>query len=36
MTSLLADAEELGATLALQCKVQGGRVEKGNLVLQVD
>jgi L-2-hydroxyglutarate oxidase LhgO len=36
MTSLLADAEEFGATLALQCKVQGGRVEKGNLVLQVD
>lgn len=36
MTSLLADAEEFGATLALQCKVHGGRVEKGNLVLQVD
>lgn len=36
MTSLLADAEEFGATLALQCKVQGGRVEKGTLVLQVD
>jgi L-2-hydroxyglutarate oxidase LhgO len=43
MTSLLAEAEEYGATLALQCKVQGGQVlttesseEKGNLVLQVD
>lgn len=42
MTSLLADAEEYGAMLALQCQVQGGRSiptsseEKGNLVLRVD
>lgn len=43
MTSLLADAEENGATtLALQCNVQGGRIisttseERGNISLHVD
>lgn len=42
MTSLLADAEEHGATLALHCQVKGGRTipsaskEMGNLVLFVD
>ena len=42
MTSLLADAEEHGATLALHCRVKGGRTiptaskEMGNLVLFVD
>lgn len=43
MTSLLADAEENGATtLALQCNVQGGRIiptsseEKGHILLHLD
>lgn len=42
MTSLLADAEEHGATLALHCRVEGGRPvpinsgEKGSIVLDVD
>lgn len=42
MLSLLADAEEYGATLALQCRVKGGRPipansgEKGAIGLDVD
>jgi L-2-hydroxyglutarate oxidase LhgO len=42
LTSLLADAEEYGATLALNCQVKGGRIipsaskEIGNLMLFVD
>jgi L-2-hydroxyglutarate oxidase LhgO len=36
MLSLLADAEHHGATLVLHTKVQGGAVEKGNLLLRVD
>jgi L-2-hydroxyglutarate oxidase LhgO len=42
MTSLLADAQEYGATLALHCQVNGGRTipsaskEIGNLMLFVD
>ncbi|KAL9181189.1 hypothetical protein ACHAXT_009994 [Thalassiosira profunda] len=40
MTSLLADAEENGATLALHCKVEGGRAARAtseeNIVLDVD
>ncbi len=41
MTSLLADAEENGATLALQCNVNGGRIvpaaseTRGNIILHV-
>jgi L-2-hydroxyglutarate oxidase LhgO len=42
MTSLLADAQEYGATLALRCQVNGGRIipsannEVGNLMLFLD
>lgn len=42
MSSLLAEAEENGTTLALHCRVQGGRLvppnseEEGNVVLQLD
>lgn len=42
MTSLLADAEEHGTTLVLQCNVNGGRIisttseERGNISLRVN
>ena len=36
MQSLLADAEENGAMLALNCHVEGGRCQDGNVVLNVD
>ncbi len=36
MQSLLADAEEHGATLALNCRVEGGRLAGSNVILTVD
>jgi len=36
MLNLLGDAEEGGATLALQCRVQGGRREGSQIILRAD
>lgn len=36
MQSMLAEAEEFGATLALNCQVEGGRSEGSNVILTVD